>query len=274
MPMRLTEDRDRAICRILQTHPSELERMLDRSRQTITKRIEENRLFGVEEVVKVASEKITDETLRSRTVTAILNNWFPEVVRHTHDADVGRFSRYCIFGMFIPAELAAHSAFEEFVRLILSDETKFILFVCRPQKEHVQLRRWLEDFQREKQNKTASFAVLPCKLVELAPIQIIAEPWSNPKFVQLTQDHLFVDEQNSKRAVQLASALMDYGLSERACEGIADQKTFRNLLRNLNSSFYDEPNIDEGDFLRFVHPERESQTIGAPSDRPMGVLQE
>lgn len=254
MPMP-SEERDRAICRILQTHPSELERMLDRSRQTIAKRIEENRLFGVEEVMKVASEKITDAALRSRTVANILADWFPEVVRYTRDADVGRFSRYCIFGMYIHAEIAAHSAFEDFVRLILSDETKFVLFVCRPQKEHTQLRRWLEDFQREMQHKTASFAVLPCKLVELAPIQIIAEPWSNdPKFIQLTRDHLFVDEQNSKRAVQLAGALMDYGLSERACETIDDDEVFKNLLRNLNSSFYEGPDIDQGEFLKFRNP--------------------
>lgn len=257
------QERDRAICQTLQTHPSELERILEWSRQTISKRMDQNRLFGVEEVLKVASEKISDETIRSRTVAQILNDWFPEVVRYTRDADVGRFSRYCIFGMYIHAEIAAHSAFEEFVRQILSDETKFVLFVCRPHKEHVQLRRWLEDFQRERHLKTASFAVLPCKLVELAPIQIIADPWSNdPKFIQLARDHLFVDEQNTKRAVQLAGALMDYGLSERACDTIDDNEVFKNLLRNLNNSFYEATDINQGEFLRFLHPARASRLAG------------
>jgi hypothetical protein len=246
MPTQLLETRDRAICRMLRTHPSELERMLERSRQTITKRMAENRLFGVEEVVKVASEKIADVAVRTRTVASILNQWFPEVVRYAHDVDVGRFGKYFICGMHIHAELAAHTAFEEFVRHILSDEAKFVLFVCRPHKEHVQLRRWLEEFQREKQHRTSSFAVLPCKLVELAPIQIIAEPWSNdPKFIQLSPDHLFVDEQNTKRAAQLAGALMDYGLSERACDAIDDEKIFKNLIRNLNNSFYDEPAAEQ-----------------------------
>lgn len=255
----LSEERDRAICRILQTNPTELEGVLDLSRQTIAKRIDENKLFGVEEVLKVASEKIPDEAIRSRVVANILNDLFPEIIRYTHDADVGRFSRYCIFGMHIHAEIAANWAFEEFVRLILSDETKFVLFVCRPQKEHTQLRRWLKEFQRERRLDTASFAVLPCRLVELAPLQIIADPWSNdPKFIQLARDHLFVDEQNAKRAVQLAGALMDYGLSDRACESLEDEEVFRNLLHNLNSSFYEEPDIDKDDFLRFVRPARDN----------------
>jgi hypothetical protein len=259
MLTQVAEARDRAICRILQTNPSELERILARSRQTIARRIDEDKLFGVEELVKVASEKIPDEALRSRTVSAILNDWFPDVVRYTHDADVGRFSRYCICGMHIHAELAAHTAFEQFVRNILSEEAKFVLFVCRPHKEHVQLRRWLEEFQREKQHKTSSFAVLPCRLVELAPIQIIAEPWSNhPQLIQMSPDHLFVDEQSAKRAAQLAGALMDYGLSERACDAIDDEKIFKNLIRNLNNSFYDEPDTDQDEFLKFVHPARSS----------------
>jgi hypothetical protein len=243
MLTQLSEERDRAICSILQTNPTELERVLGLSRQTIAKRIDENKLFGVEEVLKVAVAKIADEGVRSRVVANILNDLFPEIIRYTHDADVGRFSRYCIFGMQIHAEIAANWAFEKFVRLILSDETKFVLFVCRPQKEHMQLRRWLKEFQRERELHTASFAVLPCRLVELAPIQIIAEPWSNdPKSIQFTRDHLYVDEQNAKRAVQLASALMDYGLSERIWETMQDEEAFNNLLHNLNSSFYEEPN--------------------------------
>jgi hypothetical protein len=248
-----SEDRDREICRILQTNPTELEGILDLSRQTIAKRIEENKLFSVEQVVKVAAEKIPDEAIRSRTVANILNDFFPDVVRAMRDTDVGRFARYCIFGMGIHSEMTAHSAFEDFVRLILSDETKFVLFICRPEKEHAQLKRWLRDFQREKKLKTASFAVLPCKLVELASLQIIADLWSNdPKFIQPATDYLFVDQQNGKRAVQLANALMDYGLSERACEAIDKEEVFNRLLRNLNSSLYEEAKINEGEFLTFV----------------------
>src|SRR2546430_1273130 len=122
MPSPPNEGRDRAICRILQTNPSELERILERNRQTVVKRLEDNRLFGVEEVVAVASQKIPDEAARSRTVSAILNDWFPEVVRYTRDRDVGRFSRYAVFGMHVHAELAANPAFERFVRSILSAE--------------------------------------------------------------------------------------------------------------------------------------------------------
>ena len=204
----LSEERDRAICRILQTNPTELEGILDLSRQTIAKRIDDNKLFGVEEVLKVAAEKIFDEVPRSRVVANILNDWFPEIVRYTRDTDVCRFSKYNIGGMHIHAELASNPVFERFVRAILSDESKFVLFVCRPQKEHTQLTRWLKDFQRERGDDTASFAILPCKLVELSPIQIVAEPWSSdpksggPKLIQLTRDHLFVDEQNSERAVR------------------------------------------------------------------------
>jgi hypothetical protein len=249
-----TEERDREICRILQTHPSELEGILGLSRQTIAKRIEENRLFSVEQVVKVADRKIANEAVRSRTVAHIFNDLFPDVIRATRDTDVTRFERYCFFGMGIHAEISAHPAFEDFVRRILSDEEKFILFICRPQKEHAQLKRWLKDFQREKQKETASFALLPCKLTEFAPTQIIADLWSNdPKFIQFTDDYLYVDEQSAKRAIQLAGALMDYGLSERACEAIDKEEVLTRLLRNLNSSLYDETKVDESEFLTFVN---------------------
>jgi hypothetical protein len=248
------EHRDREICKILDTHPSELEGILKISRHTISKRLDENRLFSVEQVVKVASEKIRDEATRSRTVAGILNHLFPDVVRSTRDTDVGRFSKFLIFGMHIHAEMAARPAFEDFVRTILSDPAKFILFVCPPQKEVIQLKRWLKNFQEDKSLKTASFAVLPCKLVELVPLQIIAEPWSaDPKFIQLASDHLFVDEQNAKRAAQLAGALMDYGLSERACETIDQKEVFTKLLRDLNSSLYEEANINESDFMAWIN---------------------
>jgi hypothetical protein len=245
--------RDRAICRELQTHPSELEEILPRSRQTISRKIEEDKLFGPEEVLQVAARKIADPSLRSQTVTRILNDWFPEVIRSTRDTEVARFARYCILGMAIPAEIAAHTVFEDFIRLILSDQKKFVLFVSRPQKEHAQLKRWLRDFQAERHKsgkKTASFAVLPCKLVELSPIQIIADPWSNdPKFIQLAGDHLFVDGQNEKRAATLANALMDYGLSERVCDTIDQKEVQAKLVRDLNQSLYDVVESEENQIL-------------------------
>jgi hypothetical protein len=266
MPTQISERRDRAICRILETNPSELERILERSRQTILKYLEQNRLFGVEEVVRVASQKIADEAVRSRTVAAILKDWFPEVLRYTRDRDFGRFSRYAIFGMHVAAELAANPAFEAFIRSILSAERKFVLFVCRPHREHIQLSRWLENFAREKSRRTASFALLPCKLMELAPIQIIAEPWStDPKFIHLTPDDLFVDEANAKRAAQLAGALMDYGLSERACETIEDQDVVKGLVRNLNSSFYQDAEIKQSRPLVFVNPALSAEANDAQS---------
>jgi hypothetical protein len=204
--------------------------------------------------VKVAARKISDEAVRSRTVATILHDFFPDVVRATRDTDVTRFARYCVFGMGIHAEIAAHPAFEDFLRSILAVESNFVLFVCRPEKEHTQLKRWLRDFQKENDMKTASFAVFPCRLVELAPLQIIADLWSNdPKFIQLARDYLFVDEQNAKRAVQLAGALMEYGLSERECEAIDREEVFMKLLRNLNSSLYEEAIIGQGEFLTFVN---------------------
>jgi hypothetical protein len=262
MSVLVAAGRDREICRLLQTHAAELEGILDLSRQTIAKRIDEDRLFSVEQVVKVASEKIHDEALRSRTVADIINRFFPELLRYTRDTDVGRFSKFLIFGMHIHAEMAARPAFEDFVRFILSDPAKFVLFVCPPQKEVIQLKRWLKNFQEDKHLDTASFAVLPCKLVELVPLQIIADPWSTPKSIALAQDHLFVDEQNAKRAAQLAGALMDYGLSERACETIDQKEVFTKLLRDLNSSLYEQAGVDENDFMAWINKARAAEPSG------------
>jgi hypothetical protein len=275
--------RDREICRLLGTNPTEMAKALGLTRQTLAKRVEDNKLFNVETLMTVAAWKISDDGERSRVVASILNDMYPEVVRNTHDTDVGRFSRYCILGRSIHASIVSQSAFEEFLRRILSDEAKFLLFVCLPQIEHARLKRWLKDFQQEKDYKTASFVVLPSQLVEFAPMQIIADLWSaNPRVITLT-DHVYIEEGGAKRATEIASALMDHGLSERTCErlikhglsegeeelsGRADEKEddrlFANLLRNLNSSLCEEPSIKESaavkpdDILRFGNPKRSS----------------
>jgi hypothetical protein len=250
--MNNVEHRDREICRMLGTNPSELEKLLDKSRQTISKHIDEDRFFGVDEVLEVAMQKIQDEGQRSKIVSAILSQYFPEIMKYSRDFEVTRFSTYCIFGMYIHPEIVANSVFREFITNILSDEQKFILFVCRPQKESVQLNRWLEEFKQRRSGKTASYVALPCKLVELAPIQILAEPWAGePKLIQFSRHEIFVDGSNAARAHQLANALKEYGLDGQACGAIDDKDQRRRLAEALNSSAFEEVNTSVSDSIKY-----------------------
>jgi hypothetical protein len=233
--------RDRAICRQLKTNPSELEKILQKTRQTIAKHIDEDRLFGIEQVFTVARAKLEDKNERMRVVYEILDHYFPEFLQFTRKRDVEctRFERYCIFGMHIHAEIILNRVFSEFVRALLADESKFVLFVCLPQKEYVQLSRWLEGYQEETGGRTASFAVLPCTLIELSAIQILAEPWSDdPRLISFNRHEMFIDDSNANRASQLATALKEYGLSAERCTLIDNNEVAQRLVSDLNRSFF------------------------------------
>jgi hypothetical protein len=229
----------REICRILGTNASALAVILGKSRQTIGIHLEENRLFGVPEVIKVATHKIRDEVDRARVISSILSRYFPELINYTRDTNVERFSTYCIVGMYIQPEIIENDVFRRFVSSILSDEDKFVVFVCLPQKQYVQLNRWLEVFKSQREERTAQFVVIPCKLVELSPIQILAEPWStSPKLIYFNRSEMFVDDANDARAAQLASALKEYGLSRQDCASFENEDVAKRLVESLNNSYY------------------------------------
>lgn len=250
--------RDRDICELLGTNPTDLQEILKKSRQTITKHIEENLgLFSVNDVVRVAERKIRDEAKRARVVSDIMRKYYPDVLRYTRDFNVERFSKYCILGMYIHPEIISNPIFARFVTNILSDESKFVLFVCLPQKQYVQLQRWLDLFVHERRGKTAQFVALPCKLVELLPIQILADPWSNdPKLVSFNEHELYVDEANSNKAIQLANALKEYGVSWEACETIDDDNVRNKLIHELNRSFYEPGELTDA----FISPSKKAQS--------------
>jgi len=230
--------KDRSICQALGTNPSELEKILDKSRQTITRYIEEDKLFTLEDTIKVATVKIDDGVRRARVIRELTDKWFSETLRLTKDTDVYRFSVYCIIGMHIHREVATNMIFDDFLRTILADETKFVLFICRPGREHAQLSRWLAAFLQQK-NGSASYAILPCKLVELTPIQVLVEPWSpEPRMLHVLGNSLFVDE-TAQRALQMATALIDYGLSRRACI----ERDYGEIVKSLNNSPYDNRDV-------------------------------
>ena len=48
-----------------------------------------------------------------------------------------------------------------------------------------------------------------------------------------------MDDANSNKAVQLANALKEYGVSWEACETIDDDDVRSKLIRELNHSFYE-----------------------------------
>ena len=235
-----SEQRDQVICGKLRTSVTALQTILGKSRQTIAKHMAEGKLFGADEVVKVANITIDDNDERTQIVSEILTDYFPDVVRYANDAIVDRFQKYCILGMNIQPELIANDVFRAFVIKILSDQQKLVLFACLPQKEYVLLSRWLDEFRVERQSRRlATFVVLPCKLVELAPIQILAEPWSEePKLIQFNRKEIFVDNSNSNRAKQLASALREYGVSDQACESIQHEDVRKRLAEGVNNSIY------------------------------------
>ena len=84
--------------------------------------------------------------------------------------------------------------------------------------------------------------VIPCKLVELAPVTIIAEPWSSsPKLIYFNRGEIFVDDANDARATQLASALKEYGLSKQDCAAFEENgDVAKRLVESLNHSYYEE----------------------------------
>jgi len=247
---------------MLDTNPSDLEGILNKSRQTIAKHLDEDRLFSVDDVVRVATAKIVDRIERGQTISLIIKRYFTQVLEYTKDFGVERFSKYCVLGMYIHSEIVSNPVFERFITNLLADENKFVLFVCLPQKQYVQLSRWLDLFTREKGGKTASFVALPCKLVELLPIQILAEIWSEqPKLIEFNREEVFVDEANSAKALQLATALKEYGLSWQACDSIENDEVKNKLVFELNRSFYEPGKITDQDaFVHFnkkqVHPTR------------------
>src|SRR5262249_15714900 len=73
--------RDKSICAALGTNPTELEGLLNKSRQTISRHIEANKLFTFDDLVKVANAKIDDEGDRSKLISELSTRWFPEVIK-------------------------------------------------------------------------------------------------------------------------------------------------------------------------------------------------
>jgi len=245
-----TKGRDQSICEMLGTNPSELERLLGKSRQTISKYINQDTFFGFNEVMQVAFMKISNDIERSQIISEIATKYFSHVLRYTKDMDVLRFSAYCIFGMHIYGDIHINQMFERFLTAVLEDENKFVLFICLPEKDYVQLCRWLERFAKQRGNKTASFVVIPCKLVELAPLQILGDPWCNdPQLIQVSQGEPFVDKAESERACALAAALREIGAQK--CVSI-DENIGPGLIEAFNTSYYDNVRLPQKPFGSYV----------------------
>jgi hypothetical protein len=258
--LRTFEGRDRDICKMLGTNASELERLLGKSRQTISKHIDKDQLFGVDEIIKVASKKITDERERSHVISQAIKKYFPDLLKYTQDLDTQRFAQYYVFGMDIHALIVRNRPVERFLIGLLSDTRKFLLFACAPVKPFVQLGSWLERFQQDRgEDKTASFILIPCKLTELTPVQILAEPWSNdPQLIGFNREEVFVDVSNSDRARQIASALREYGPEAREFGSIAGEskqaRAADRLREQLNKSVFQEVPLEKP--LVSVNPNR------------------
>jgi hypothetical protein len=237
-----------------------LEELLGKSRQTIAKHIKSNDFFGINEIVTVASAKFQDGVERSKIISKLLNEYFPEVLSYAKDFDVLRFSQYYIFGMDVHNEVATNPAFEKFVADALSDPGKFILFASAPVRPYAQLGAWLKRFQEQKHNEIASFILVPCKLTELTPVQVLADPWTNdPQLIQIDEQNVYVDSQNSQRATQIASALRQYGgRAARDCASDDDDddarlKAAKLLMDQLNHSAYEDVLLPQEPVTFFNH---------------------
>lgn len=254
------DGRDRDICRLLGTTATELEGLLGKTRQTISKHIKSNELFGVGEVVKVASAKFEDEAKRSQVISHVLKSYFPDILDYGKDFDVMRFSQYYIFGMDVYEEIASNAVMEKFVTKLLSDSEKFILFASAPIKPFARLSSWLKHLQEDRREKgLASFILVPCKLTELTPVQVLADPWSNsPQLIQVDQSSAFVDSANSSRAAHIAGALRHYGereAKECAMVGSGNDEArlgaAKRLMDEMNSSVFDKVTLPEEPFVSF-----------------------
>ncbi len=251
--MRRFEGRDRDICRMLGTNASELEKLLGKSRQTISKHIERDQFFGISEVIEVAEKKYPDAQQRAQIVSQTINKHFPEIVQYTRDLDPQRFSQYYIFGMDIYAELISNEPLERFLVGLLNNPDKFLLFACAPAKPYFQLGNWIKGLQAEgAEGNFASLVLVPCTLVELTPLQILADPWSNqPQLVQYDRQAVFVDLANANRAQQIASGLREYGPAARELPGMMReeddqaQKAADKLKMQLNRSVFHEVMLPE-----------------------------
>ena len=256
-----TTDRDRDICALLGTTATELEQLIGKSRQTISKHMKKGDFFGIDEIVKVASAKFPDDLERSQVISRVLKEYFPDILKYayTKDFDVHRFSQYYIFGMDVHNEIETNSAFEKFVSEILSDESKFILFASAPVRPYAHLKAWLQRFQKQKHHSLGSFILVPCKLTELTPVQVLADPWTtNPQLIQVDEHSAYVDTQNSQRATQIASSLKQYG--GRAARDCASDETDENrekaakqLMGQLNHSMLDDVPLPEEPLTHFSH---------------------
>jgi hypothetical protein len=238
-------DKDRDICAVLGTNPTELERLVGKSRQTISKHIKNNEFFGLNEVMTVAAAKFPDDLERSQIISKLLKAFFPDVLLYAKDFDVLRFSQYYVFGMDVHHEIATNPAFEKFIVDALTDPKKFILFASAPVGPCSRMAAWLTRFQDTRGNDIASFILIPCKLTELTPVQVLADPWTNdPQIIQIDENHAHVDSQSSQRAGQIANALKQYGgRAARECASEEDaearKRAAKQLMNQLNHSAYE-----------------------------------
>lgn len=252
--------RDREICRLLGTTATELGALLGKTRQTISKHIKNNELFGIGEVVKVASAKFENETECSQVISKVLSTYFPDFLSYGKDFDVYRFSQYYIFGMDVYDEIASNPIMEKFITNLLSDPGKFILFASAPIKPFARLSSWLRSLQESRDDEElASFILIPCKLTELTPVQVLANPWSvSPHLIQVDQSSAFVDTANSNRAAQITNVLRLYGEREaKKCAetGAENQparlEAVRRLMDEMNSSAYGNLELSEEPLVFF-----------------------